>query len=72
MCESCEQLWLLRSQNSRKYYIFYSLKKPTTFFLVIGFQRIYMYGIVMTYGIQCDHQVCKNMMFEEINVPSVG
>ena len=31
-----------------------------------------MYGIVMTYGIRCDYQLCKNMMFEEINGSTGG
>ena len=52
-------------------YIFF-FEKTTTFFIVIGYQRFYMYGIVMTYGIRCDYQLCKNMMFEEINSSTGG
>ena len=52
-------------------YIFI-FEKPITFLIFSGFQKIYMYGIVMTNGIRCDYQICKNVMFEEINGPTVA
>ena len=69
------KLWrtlVVENPALQKYLIFSFFEKRTTFFIIIGYQRIYMYRIVMTYGIRCDYQLCKNMMFEEMNGSTGG
>jgi len=71
MCETFNNFGYWEPRTPEVLYIFF-FEQPRIFSIVFGLQRIYIYGIMMTYGIQYDYQICKNMYFEEINGPTVG